>query len=101
MAHFIVLAVATTLASVNGANDVSKGIATLVGGGVTDYRRAAAWGAAWTGAGGLLGAVVSSSFGDGLITAQFHALGPALATLIGATAWVLVSAERLLAWWGW
>ncbi len=30
------------LAYLNGANDVSKGIATLVGSGVTNYRRAVA-----------------------------------------------------------
>lgn len=93
---FLVLAVATTLAWVNGANDVSKGIATLVGSGVTDYRRAAAWGTGWTGVGGLLGAALSSAmvttFGSGLVAPQTHAsFGPALATLIGATAWVLIA----------
>ncbi len=29
----------------NGANDVSKGIATLAGSGVSSYRRAILWGA--------------------------------------------------------
>jgi PiT family inorganic phosphate transporter len=31
------------LAFANGANDVSKGIATLVGSGVSNYRRAVTW----------------------------------------------------------
>ncbi len=46
-----VVAVCAGLAFANGANDVSKGVATLVGSGVTDYRRAVAWGTLWTGAG--------------------------------------------------
>jgi hypothetical protein len=32
------------LAFANGSNDVSKGIATLAGSGVTNYRRAILWG---------------------------------------------------------
>ena len=48
-----------SLAYANGANDVSKGVATLVGGGVTTYRRGLAWGTLWTVAGALLGLVVS------------------------------------------
>ena len=42
----------------NGANDVSKGVATLVGSGVTNYRRAILWGAFWT----IVGGIVSSFF---------------------------------------
>ncbi len=48
-----------SLAYANGANDVSKGVATLVGGGVTTYRRGLAWGTLWTVAGALLALVVS------------------------------------------
>lgn len=47
------------LAFANGANDVSKGIATLVGSGTTRYRTAVAWGTAWTLAGGLTAAFLS------------------------------------------
>ena len=43
-----------SLAYANGANDVSKGVATLVGGGVTTYRRGLAWGTLRTVAGALL-----------------------------------------------
>src|SRR2546425_11176629 len=39
----------------NGSNDVSKGIATLVGSGTTSYRRALAWGTFCTGLGALAG----------------------------------------------
>lgn len=68
---FLALLVGGFLAYANGANDVSKGIATLVGSGVTDYRRALAWGTAWTAVGGLLGALFASAmlptFGSGLL----------------------------------
>ncbi|MBI4664744.1 MAG: inorganic phosphate transporter [Verrucomicrobia bacterium] len=47
------------LAFSNGANDVSKGIATLAGSGVTRLKTAVAWGACWTVAGGLIAAFVS------------------------------------------
>src|SRR5260370_33500985 len=49
------------LAYFNGANDVSKGIATLVGSGVTGYRRAVAWGTMWTGVGAALAALTADA----------------------------------------
>ena len=84
------------LAFANGANDVSKGIATLVGGGVTSYRRATLWGAAWTGLGAAAATSVTgamlATFGSGLlapgITPTFAA---SLAAIGGATAWVLLA----------
>ena len=54
MALLVVLALAVAFA--DGANDVSKGIATLVGSGVTDVRGALRWGTAWTVAGGAAAA---------------------------------------------
>jgi PiT family inorganic phosphate transporter len=47
----VIFALGLAIAAINGANDVSKGIATLVGSGVTEYRKAVAWGTAWTGVG--------------------------------------------------
>jgi len=89
------------LAFVNGANDVSKGIATLVGSGVSDYRRAILWGTFWTAVGGLLGAVLATAmvttFGNGLLahgTAQ--TVGAGIATLVGASAWVLIATRTSL-----
>ncbi len=90
------LAVAGFLAFVNGANDVSKGVATLVGSGVTDYRKAIAWGTVFTAAGGLLavffaGAMLST-FGNGFFAAGVKpTFAAALATLAGATAWVAIA----------
>lgn len=91
-----VLALGVLLAFVNGANDVSKGIATLAGSGVSDYRRAIRWGAIWTAAGGLVGASAAGAmletFGKGLLepgtTWSFSA---ALATILGAAASVLIA----------
>ncbi|MCK6528651.1 inorganic phosphate transporter [Myxococcota bacterium] len=86
--------VAAGLAYANGANDVSKGIATLAGSGVTDYRRAIAWGALWTGAGGVLGAVFGgamlATFGGGLLAGgSSPTFLAALASLAGAAVWVV------------
>jgi PiT family inorganic phosphate transporter len=93
-AILLVLAVGAVLAYANGANDVSKGIATLVGSGVTDYRRTIAWGTVWTGAGGLLGAVLAgamlTTFGNGLLSSgTTPTFAGALAALVGAAGWVL------------
>lgn len=92
----LVLIVGAVLAYANGSNDVSKGIATLVGSGVTDYRRAIAWGTAWTAIGGLLGAVLAgamlSTFGNGLLSpGTTPTFAGALAALMGAGGWVLVA----------
>lgn len=82
------------LAYVNGANDVSKGIATLVGSGVTDYRRAIRWGALWTTAGALLAAGLAramvGTFGSGILAVgTAPTFAAAAATLAGAALWVL------------
>jgi len=43
-----IFALIVALAAVNGANDVSKGVATLAGSGITRYRTAILWGALTT-----------------------------------------------------
>lgn len=97
---FLALLLVMAMAYANGANDVSKAIATLVGSGVTDYRAAILWGTAWTVAGACFSAFVSSAmlktFSAGLIqpgTATPPAL--ALAILIGAMGWVLVASRKI------
>jgi PiT family inorganic phosphate transporter len=80
----------------NGANDVSKGIATLVGSGLTNYRRAILWGTAWTGLGALSGAVLANAmvqtFGKGLLAnGTVPTFAAALATILGASAWVAIA----------
>ena len=85
-----------TLAFANGGNDVSKGVATLVGSGRASYRRAIAWGTLWTAVGGGAALIISV----GLVKAFTSALvGPALlaspafplAIAMGAAAWVLLA----------
>jgi PiT family inorganic phosphate transporter len=91
------LSVALTLgvltAYANGSNDVSKGIATLAGGGVTNYSRAILWGTVWTGLGGLAGALfagaMTGTFGKGLlVSGVVPTFVAATATILGAAAWV-------------
>lgn len=95
---FLVIAVigAAFLAYVNGANDVSKGVATLSGSGLTSHKKAIWWGTLWT----IIGSVMSlwlagsmlSRFTSGFIQAQF-ATPPAftLAVILGAASWVLIA----------
>src|SRR5690348_11094018 len=81
------------VAYTNGANDVSKGIATLAGSGVSSYRHAILWGAFWTTCGGIaafgLSRALVTTFGKGLLSAGVTpTLSAALATLIAAGVWV-------------
>ncbi|MBI2570351.1 MAG: inorganic phosphate transporter [Candidatus Schekmanbacteria bacterium] len=92
----LITAAVAALAYANGANDVSKGIATLVGSGVASYRHAMLWGAVWTGVGGWLGAIFAkgmlTTFGAGLRgPGVAPTLAGSLAALVGATGWVLVA----------
>jgi len=95
---FLALLLVMAMAYANGANDVSKAIATLVGSGVSDYRTTIIWGTAWTVAGAGLSAFVASAmlktFSAGLI--QPGIVTPPLlasAILSGAMAWVWVASR--------
>lgn len=92
----LVVIAGVLIAFVNGQNDVGKGIATLVGSGVTNYRRAIVWGATWTGIGALAGSLIAgamlTTFGQGLLGAGVTpTLTTALAVVFGAAAWVLIA----------
>jgi PiT family inorganic phosphate transporter len=87
---------AAVLAFANGANDVSKGVATLAGSGRTSYRSAIAWGTVWTFAGalaslaisiGLVKAFTSAIVGSEVLTQSTFPLAVGL----GAAAWVLLA----------
>lgn len=89
---------AAVLAFANGANDVSKGVATLAGTGRTSYGKAIAWGTLWTFAGGLASLVISV----GLVEAFTSAIvGPdvlslpvfPLAVAAGAAVWVIFASS--------
>ncbi|MBI4613728.1 MAG: inorganic phosphate transporter [Planctomycetes bacterium] len=90
----LLLAAGALMALANGANDISKGIATLVGSGGASYPWAIRWGAFSTALGGLAGAGLSgamlATFGEGLLEpGTAPSLSAALATILGAAAWVL------------
>src|SRR5262245_24014068 len=95
----VILVLLVSLAAANGANDVSKGVATLAGAGVTAYRTAILWGGATT----LVGAVLSIQLGRGmgkLFSSGIVNTAPttafALAVLLGTVSWVtLASAAKL------
>lgn len=84
------------LAFANGANDVSKGIATLVGSGVSNYRRAVTWGSLCTVAGAVVAgfltqALVSTFNGKGLLAQPQTSHAFLLSVACGAVAWLIVA----------
>jgi PiT family inorganic phosphate transporter len=84
------------LAFANGANDVSKGIATLVGSGVTNYRRAVLWGSLCTVAGAIAAgfltqALVSTFNGKGLLVQPLATPSFLLAVALGAAGWLIIA----------
>ena len=96
MLAILTIAGAAFLAFANGANDVSKGVATLAGSRRASYRTAIAWGTFWTCAGGAASLVISV----GLVKAFTSAIiGPdvlsmpsfPIAVALGAAAWVILA----------
>lgn len=95
------LVLMVALAYANGANDVSKAIATLVGSGVTNYRRAIAWGTICTVLGGagsaFLAVALIGTFTKGFIVTSVQQSEPfALAVLAGALLWVVLATRIAL-----
>lgn len=97
----LIVLIPSLLAYANGANDVSKGIATLVGSGVTSYRRAILWGTACTALGAVAASVTAgammATFGSGLLAADVTPSFPAaIGALAGAALWVLIATRASL-----
>ncbi len=94
MLSILVLALLAALAAANGANDVSKGVATLVGSGVTRYRTAILWGVGCTLLGSLLSGLFAAKmlklFSSGVVSATPT---PAftIAVLVGTIGWVVIA----------
>jgi inorganic phosphate transporter, PiT family len=80
------------VAFANGANDVSKGVATLVGAGLAGERRAMAWGTAWT----LLGVAAAMYASQGLIQ-MFSGKG-LLAAPPATLAWPIAATVGVIGW---
>lgn len=92
----VILLLTLALAAANGANDVSKGISTLFGSGVANYRRAVVWGTIWTAAGGLAAAFASqklvATFNGASLLASGSGSEPfILAVAAGAIGWLVVA----------
>ncbi len=92
----ILLTLVLVLAAGNGANDVSKGVATLIGSGTTEVRHAILWATLCTVAGGLSaiawGGALAGSFGSGFVVPDFHIdLTLLIAILAGASLWLLIA----------
>jgi len=90
----IIFVFAMVLAAANGANDVSKGVATLAGSGVTRYRTAIIWGGATT----LAGALVSGLFAERMMNLFTNGIVSAkptpaftLAVICGTVGWVTIA----------
>jgi len=84
------------LAWSNGANDISKGIATLVGNGSANARAAVLWGTFCTALGGLVallwGAALIKTFSSAFLNSNFIVdLHFIASTLVGAAGWVFVA----------
>lgn len=90
----LVVVLLAALSAGNGANDVSKGVATLVGSGVTRYRTAILWGAATTLAGSLLSGFLATRmlhlFTGGIVSAEPTPL-VTLAVICGAGGWIALA----------
>ncbi|MFQ5823546.1 MAG: anion permease [bacterium] len=86
------------LAYANSANDVSKSVATLVGSGVTDYRKALLWGTIWTVAGSFMASIFALklvlTFTNGWIANSVEITTDfPIAVLLGSMAWVLLASK--------
>src|SRR5437016_6078396 len=88
------------LAFANGANDISRATATLVGSGLSGYRNALRWAVGWTLLGSLLSGVMAENmarrFVQSLSPVLHHGPGPVYACVAGAFLWVLFATWRSL-----
>lgn len=97
----ILLAMVLALAWANGANDVSKGVATLNGSGIAAARRAIYWGSATSVLGGLAalawGGALVGLFADGFLAGDRHlSWGFSFGAIGGSAGWVLLATRLRL-----
>lgn len=95
---YILLMLVVSMAFYNGANDVSKGVATLCGSGLCGYRGALIWGSVWTVAGGVAAFFLASGlfkvFSNGIISSDLNlTVNFSMAVAIGVSAWVLLATK--------
>jgi inorganic phosphate transporter, PiT family len=96
----VILGAMLLVAYANGANDNFKGVATLFGSGVADYRTALWWATAATAAGSLAAFFLATSLiavfqGNGLVPAALLQSPPFLAAVIFGAAATVFAATRI------
>lgn len=94
----LLVAGSVALAFANGSNDVSKGIATLVGSGVSNFRTAVVWGTVWTVVGGIAAAFASQGLvatfsGKGFLDAPIAGSAFLGAVAVGAIGWIFLASK--------
>ncbi|MDP7323409.1 MAG: inorganic phosphate transporter, partial [Candidatus Woesearchaeota archaeon] len=81
----------------NGANDVSKTIATIIGGGVTNYKRAIILGASFNAIGTFLALFFAQAifkvFTKGLLRETQVGKVFALSVILGAALWIVIATK--------
>jgi PiT family inorganic phosphate transporter len=91
----LILILVFVLAVANGANDVSKGIATLVSSKVLRPQQAILWGTVMTGLGGLVGGMVGvgllRTFSSAMLAEPITSLLLPLAMAFGTIAWLILA----------
>lgn len=97
MLEIALIVLVFVLAYLNGANDISKGIATLVGGKVLRPAYAIGWGTITTTTGALAGVAITSglikTFSTGILSQSLQTTTFPLAVVIGAAGWVLFATQ--------
>lgn len=89
---------AAAVAWANGANDVSKGVATLVGSRLATYTQALRWGTLWTVAGAIGGLMLTTAmvrtFSTALVAGDFaRSTGFPVAVATGTFLWVFIASK--------
>ncbi len=90
--EFLLFALVFILAYANGANDISKGIATLVGGRVIRASSAIIWGTLTTTIGAMVGVAIAGglikTFSSGILSSSVTATSFPIAVAIGTIGWL-------------
>ncbi len=92
----LVICLVLVLAWTNGANDMSKGVATLMGSGTTSAKKALIWGTICTTLGGLTavtwGAALLKTFSSAFLAPDFPiSYGFLGSTMVGTCLWLLIA----------
>ncbi|MCI0693689.1 inorganic phosphate transporter [candidate division KSB1 bacterium] len=95
--EFVLFALAFILAFLNGANDISKGIATLVGSHVIRASTAILWGTLTTTLGAMAGVAITGgllkTFSSGILTHSSNSTTFPITVAIGAIGWIFFATQ--------